>query len=1198
MKSLSAKQSVTIILILIFSINLNAQVKDHVPSKFRGDVNLRFKSNLDGNNVRTTIHSTGVLGAYGGGPDEYSFEFPKNTNRIHIYFIQLWMGGEVQSEDGDKMHVVDLSAYRTDFSGTKSWANEAVPGFSNPDKKSVARSDEPETWPTEAQGGWADKRAEDPTGWAGSWNGFFGRDIFNADLEMYYKASDDLYKQYIDGSTKYYPDSTDNTRGGLGFLIDARAMAWTQILIQDVQFAIYDIKNDGTKRVNKTAFTLWMADLVGGDPDDDEPFIDLQTDIVFFTDGDPRTSTEPWGDDIVGVAAVQLLETPGNQVDGIDNDGDADQHQSLLFEIEGDIDELMPHFVDSDFNPRTIGPGDKVVLIDSSTFERRIIEYPSKDTTVISLGKTFELPAGGTTFIEDTLSDLRDNDLDGLIDERITLHLERYNEISGTEEPVRYINYLAFNVGDTVNRGFIVAGKNKELSYQNVAPMVDESRDDGWDNDNDWDILQDDLGLDGRDSDEDPLISLDTGEKDGLPTSGAGTDSPGEPNIDKTDVSETDLIGLSGAFQFPAGSISNFNDDGQLWRKYMVPGKIDVQRKPGESDFNITSGYFNIEPGERQRIAVSISLADGGSNNPENIIQNAEKQRQAKIAYDSDYRFATAPIQVTVTAVPGDRKVTLYWDNLAESSIDNFIRRQGGDPEDFEGYRIYRSTDASFLDPKVITDGKGAPLLLKPIKIFDKKDGIEGFHQVPILGVQYYLGDDSGIKHSFVDSNLVNGQRYFYAVTAFDFGFIAGNISPTETAIRLDVDTQGNIKTGTNIAIVTPRRPVAGYVPAEVKSFEHISGSSTADIGFEVVDPRAVKDGHVYEMTFEDTLIRGKVLDVLTTKNFTIEDLTSGDTLINKNEQLAFGEELPLIDGLRLTLRNEDKVKINKDLSGWSDEKVFNYQFSPVQFLNIKGVQKPSDYEIVIGEVGIATSKDTTIGSVPLPAKDVNIKIFNVSENKNVEFAFGELDGTDGRFTIDSTNANLTDIVFLLEDNGRGKLIYTWQLLLNTLPIDGRNPRAGDTLSLNLIKPFLQSDIYWFKMSGEKEDRSAAKSSLKNIRVVPNPYLAVSALESQRTSTTGRAPRKIRFINLPSKCTVRIFTVNGELVQKLDFDSGVENSTEVNGLEDGDDTGANNGTLYWNMLSKDNLEIAYGVYIYHVKAPGIGEKTGTFAIIK
>jgi hypothetical protein len=40
------------------------------------------------------------------------------------------------------------------------------------------------------------------------------------------------------------------------------------------------------------------------------------------------------------------------------------------------------------------------------------------------------------------------------------------------------------------------------------------------------------------------------------------------------------------------------------------------------------------------------------------------------------------------------------------------------------------------------------------------------------------------------------------------------------------------------------------------------------------------------------------------------------------------------------------------------------------------------------------------------------------------------------------------------------------------------------------------------------------------------------------------------------------------------------------------------GTAEWNLLTRDNLSVSYGIYIYHVDAPGIGEKVGKFAVIK
>ena len=57
--------------------------------------------------------------------------------------------------------------------------------------------------------------------------------------------------------------------------------------------------------------------------------------------------------------------------------------------------------------------------------------------------------------------------------------------------------------------------------------------------------------------------------------------------------------------------------------------------------------------------------------------------------------------------------------------------------------------------------------------------------------------------------------------------------------------------------------------------------------------------------------------------------------------------------------------------------------------------------------------------------------------------------------------------------------------------------------------------------------------------------------------------------------------MNGILVQEIEHDSPVEKGREP-----------------WDMRTKDGLEVSFGVYIYHVDAPGIGEKIGRFAIIK
>ena len=127
----------------------------------------------------------------------------------------------------------------------------------------------------------------------------------------------------------------------------------------------------------------------------------------------------------------------------------------------------------------------------------------------------------------------------------------------------------------------------------------------------------------------------------------------------------------------------------------------------------------------------------------------------------------------------------------------------------------------------------------------------------------------------------------------------------------------------------------------------------------------------------------------------------------------------------------------------------------------------------------------------------------------------------------------------------------------------------------------MSSDKFRFVASAGKIDNEKAKEELDNIKVVPNPYVASARWEIKNPFNSGRGPRSLHFTHLPSNCVIRIFTINGELVNTLYHNSEL-----------------NNGTYDWDMLTRDKLAISYGIYIYHIDAKGIGSKTGKFAVIK
>ena len=95
------------------------------------------------------------------------------------------------------------------------------------------------------------------------------------------------------------------------------------------------------------------------------------------------------------------------------------------------------------------------------------------------------------------------------------------------------------------------------------------------------------------------------------------------------------------------------------------------------------------------------------------------------------------------------------------------------------------------------------------------------------------------------------------------------------------------------------------------------------------------------------------------------------------------------------------------------------------------------------------------------------------------------------------------------------------------------------------------------------------RNALDMINVVPNPYYAFSQYERNRLDT------RIKITNLPERCSVNIYTVNGKLVRSFEKDSPVT-------------------SLDWNLTNKSNIPIASGIYLIHVEVPGIGDRVLKF----
>jgi hypothetical protein len=118
----------------------------------------------------------------------------------------------------------------------------------------------------------------------------------------------------------------------------------------------------------------------------------------------------------------------------------------------------------------------------------------------------------------------------------------------------------------------------------------------------------------------------------------------------------------------------------------------------------------------------------------------------------------------------------------------------------------------------------------------------------------------------------------------------------------------------------------------------------------------------------------------------------------------------------------------------------------------------------------------------------------------------------------------------------------------------------------------------------EVNQTDVAKNALSLINIVPNPYYAYSSYE------TSQLDNRVKIVNLPGKCTITIYSPSGTIVRRFKRDVITTNQSNYS-----------DGTVYpefnqetsvdWDLKNTVGVPIASGMYIIHVNAPGVGERT-------
>jgi hypothetical protein len=838
----------------------------------------------------------------------------------------------------------------------------------------------------------------------------------------------------------------------------------------------------------------------------------------------------------------------------------------------------------------------------------------SWDINGIGLGG---LPTGtmGFAYLESPgmAYDNMDNDDDGIIDEkRDNVAISKVGPTDGIYDLEKFLSFYKIEESDLIEHW-----------------DADEDQDwkDGEDLNNDgvYQITEyygDDIGVDGVAPGELNYNGPDEGEANHKPDYVEGIGA--EPNFAVTDVSESDMIGLTAfrLFPVPSHAQSNstwwFRNDKAMWEligENILEAYIDNISNLIEV---FASGPFPLYKGRTERISMSeLHSFDPleGLNSSSHIAPALyELKKIVQVIYEKDYRFAQPPKMPTLTATPADGKVILTWDNVSDTKTrDPFL----GNINDFEGYKLFRATDKYFSDAEVITDGYGTPMFMKPIFQCDIKDGKFGFTDFGLVnGTGYNLGADTGISHVFVDNNVMNGRTYYYGLVAYDYGApnIGPGISPSENNVVVELNEAEEVRSiGKNVAIVTPFKNAAGYIAPDI-TINKLNSFGGGVITPSILARASIKKSHQYKVTFGiDTVSNLPKYDyglIYTTSSITVTDKNEKVIVYQDSPEKFAGSNLINVDSLGYwTLKTDaafdtdvfDGLQLNVDMP----HETGTYDFANSGWVTGSGILRvvpsiressymPWDYDIIFSSNSSIYTTTTKSKSGFKDALDTRIPSSQILLNQS----FGFYVKNETLLKPDGNHVLMDMVVYDVNSNGlydkyedkvlvggmsnNGRWAGTVFVIDFNLASSSTYPKSDDIFRVKFSRPFWKDDFIEFTVNTyEGVNADSLSKTMNEIRVVPNPYVATNVMEPAVSNQFLNQRRRLMFTNVPAKAVIKIFTISGILIREIKINNAPEK-----------------GTIHWDMLTKEGLEIAAGMYLYHVEAETGEQKIGKFAVIK
>jgi hypothetical protein len=635
-------------------------------------------------------------------------------------------------------------------------------------------------------------------------------------------------------------------------------------------------------------------------------------------------------------------------------------------------------------------------------------------------------------------------------------------------------------------------------------------------------------------------------------------------------------------------ALSGYN----YWESPPVYSPFDsIDPAPNDKRFLQATGPFNLAPNEISTVTIAVIAAPSNPVAGEGeLYQLAVASKAAQAAYDNNWIMPEAPPTPNLTLIPGEGRITLIWDNIAETASDGFftlaatLRNPFYREHDFQGYKVYRSLSSNVGDWQLLDQ-------------FDKIDGLIYEDTMVVESLRTHA-TDKGLSYAYIDSNNIRlGFPYYYAVTAYDINTLGGDPNPADTNWL-------SLESGMSPKAAVARTIPANYV-APVFDITKLVGGERLNL---TLMPKALANYAVkpdtYKLKFLAPQPTGPADARIPIYSFYIAD-QAGETLVPIQSFSMNIRATPAPVTLHPTVF--DSVIINvRAIRATSDTFDTTISYMPIIDLG---------FTLGMDSIPLQPFDQVIVKSGTYPQDSLQISI--VANN----YALWAYRGSDYRIVWknkrpDDPQSPITAEVYDLtlgqsvpyrrmrglafdSDSADG-----WSFFLgsDTLRINStiNMTICGGQFNFNITRPIrilpspedtwiIYSQRLAFAPSYSEFEVVAHPMQITDtiqklhVKVVPNPYLVRNEWE--------RHPdyRKIKFINLPDNCTIRIYNFAGDLIKTL-------RHVATNPQDPGNVPLEAGGDENWDLLTESGQKPAPGIYLFHVESE-VGNQIGKFVII-